>query len=172
MTVTVSYEPGCWLHPGLTTGPSDIAGTGLFASAPILEGADVAVLGGRLVSTAELQALSADDGDVESFVIEDDSHLVLPAASLLRFGNHSCEPSVAWSGGYTLVALRDLSPGEEVSFDYATSTADPGFLLRCHCETYRCRQMVEGTDWQMPALQRRYAGHWTPYLQRLIDGST
>jgi hypothetical protein len=29
--------------------------------------------------------------------------------------------------------------------------------------------MVEGTDWRIPQLQSRYAGHWTPYVQRLID---
>jgi hypothetical protein len=29
--------------------------------------------------------------------------------------------------------------------------------------------MVEGTDWRIPQLQRRYAGHWAPHVQRLID---
>ena len=30
--------------------------------------------------------------------------------------------------------------------------------------------MVEGSDWQIPQLQQRYAGHWAPAVQRLIDG--
>jgi hypothetical protein len=30
--------------------------------------------------------------------------------------------------------------------------------------------MVEGTDWRIPQLQERYAGHWAPAVQRLIAG--
>jgi uncharacterized protein len=83
--------------------------------------------------------------------------------------NHACDPNLGWAGE-TLVTLREIAAGEELLVDYAASTADPAYYLRCHCASYRCRQMVEGTDWQIPALQRRYAGHWAPAVQRLIDG--
>ena len=91
--------------------------------------------------------------------------------SVARAGNHSCEPNLGWSDEHTLVAIRDIAAGEELTEDYATSTADPSFVLMCHCETYRCRQVIEGTDWQIPQLQKRYAGHWAPSLQRLIDAA-
>jgi hypothetical protein len=29
--------------------------------------------------------------------------------------------------------------------------------------------VITGDDWRIPQLQQRYAGHWIPYLQRLID---
>jgi hypothetical protein len=67
------------------------------------------------------------------------------------------------------VTLRDIDAGEELLVDYAMSTTDPSWFLRCHCASNRCRQMVEGTDWRIPQLQRRYAGFWAPYVQRLID---
>jgi hypothetical protein len=101
--------------------------------------------------------------------VDVDRSLVLPAGTPNRFGNHSCSPNLGWSGAYSLVALRDVAAGEELTHDYATSIADPEFLLRCHCETYRCRQLVSGDDWQIPELQLRYAGHWLPVVQRLID---
>lgn len=82
--------------------------------------------------------------------------------------NHSCDPTLGFSGARDLVARRDIAAGEELTVDYATFIDDPEFLLRCHCETYRCRQLVEGTDWQIPQLQTRYAGHWTPRLQAHI----
>jgi hypothetical protein len=44
--------------------------------------------------------------------------------------------------------------------------------MMCHCETYRCRQVIEGTDWQIPQLQKRYAGMCAPDVQRLIDRVT
>jgi hypothetical protein len=29
--------------------------------------------------------------------------------------------------------------------------------------------MVEGNDWQIPQLQRRYAGHWSPVVEEAIQ---
>jgi hypothetical protein len=84
--------------------------------------------------------------------------------------NHSCDPTLVVSGdGEVLVAFRDVAAGEELTVDYATLTADPTMLVRCHCETYRCRQMVTGDDWRIPQVQRRYAGHLAPSVQRLVD---
>jgi hypothetical protein len=84
--------------------------------------------------------------------------------------NHSCDPTLAWSGD-SLVAFRDVAAGEELTVDYATTTTDPSMLVRCHCESYRCRQMVTGDDWRIPELQRRYAGHLAPEVQAAVDGS-
>lgn len=83
--------------------------------------------------------------------------------------NHSCDPNLGWTDETTLAAIRDIPAGEELTVDYATVIADPEFVLMCHCETYRCRQVVEGTDWKIPQLQKRYAGHWAPQVQQMID---
>jgi hypothetical protein len=83
--------------------------------------------------------------------------------------NHSCDPNT-WFAGAVLVTRRVVTTGEELTYDYATGSSE--LTLYCHCETYRCRQVVEGTDWQIPQLQQRYAGHWAPAVQRLIEGST
>ena len=79
--------------------------------------------------------------------------------------NHSCEPTLGWTDERTLIAMRDIAAGEELTVDYATAIDDPDYVLLCHCETYRCRQVIEGTDWQIPQLQQRYAGHWHPAVQ-------
>ncbi|MDT4981133.1 MAG: uncharacterized protein QOG07_3012 [Pseudonocardiales bacterium] len=156
-------------------GPSDIAGWGLFATTTLAAGTAVSRVGGRLVCTAELHALIAQAqrdparGYVDSIVVDEDVELVLPPRSTSRFGNHSCDPNLWWSDAYTLVAKRDIAAGEELTNDYATSTVDPGFLLRCHCESARCRGMITGDDWQIPELQARYDGHWVPMVQRRID---
>ena len=82
--------------------------------------------------------------------------------------NHACDPNLGWAGD-SLVTLREVARDEELLVDYAMSVADPTWFLRCHCPSYRCRQMVEGTDWRIPQLQRRYAGFWAPSVQELID---
>jgi hypothetical protein len=82
--------------------------------------------------------------------------------------NHSCDPNT-WFCGAELVTRRPVAAGEELTYDYATGSSE--FVLYCHCETYRCRQVVEGADWQIPQLRQRYAGHWAPGVQRLIDAA-
>jgi SET domain len=86
--------------------------------------------------------------------------------------NHSCDPNLGWTDEGRLVALREIGPDVELTTDYATSIDDPDFVLTCHCETYRCRQLIEGTDWRIPQLQKRYAGHWAPHLRDRIAAAS
>jgi uncharacterized protein len=160
----------CWLHPHLEVRPSPIAGEGLFATAPIPSGTVVARLGGRLVTWAELDELFADPAIpyVDTIAADGDLHLVLPPGRPIGKSNHSCDPNLWWTAPYTLAARRDLLPGEEVTSDYATSTAAPGFSLECRCGTPLCRGRITGTDWKRPDLQDRYGDHWTPALLALI----
>src|SRR4051812_45179721 len=83
--------------------------------------------------------------------------------------NHSCEPNLGWSATGALVAMHDVAADTELTTDYALHVDDPALVLMCHCETYRCRQVIEGTDWQIPQLQKRYAGFFAPAVQRRID---
>jgi hypothetical protein len=160
-----------WLHPSVEVRPSAVAGRGLFATADLPEGTVVSRLGGRLVSTAELTRLmTSADGYIDSIVVDEHCHLLLAAGSDNRFGNHSCDPNLGWVDEYTLAAMVDVPTGGELLSDYAMSTANPVYVLRCHCESYRCRQMVAGDDWRIPQLQVRYRGWWVPYVQTLIDG--
>jgi hypothetical protein len=152
-----------------------IAGRGLFATADLPAGTEVSRLGGRLVDTAELHRMVADAEAgrapyVDTIVVAEDRHLVVEPGSNNRFGNHSCDPNLGWVDEYTLATMADVPAGHELVSDYAMSTADADYVLRCHCPSYRCRQMVAGDDWRIPQLQSRYRGWWVPYVQALVDG--
>lgn len=73
-----------WLDERLIVGDSVIEGRGLFFSTDTAAGTIVIELGGRLVSTAELEILIAEaDTDpqapfVDTITIYPDQHLVLP----------------------------------------------------------------------------------------------
>jgi hypothetical protein len=60
-----------------------------------------------------------------------------------RFINHSCEPSTALRGS-TLVALRDLAPGTEITFDYNTTEWELADPFPCHCGGVHCVGTVRG----------------------------
>ena len=164
-------EPHCWLLAGIEVRSSTIAGRGLFATVDLPARTVVSRLGGRLVDTATLRALIPGSQEyVDSVVVDEDRRLVV-ASGDNRFGNHSCDPNLGWLDEYTLGTMSEVAAGEELVTDYAMSTVEPDWFLRCHCPSYRCRQMVEGTDWRIPQLQRRYDGWWAPYVQRLVDAA-
>ena len=94
--------------------------------------------------------------------------VILDDPAALGALNHSCDPNLGWTDERTLQAARDIAPDEELTVDYATCIDDPAFVMMCHCETYRCRQVIEGTDWQIPQLQQRYAGRFTPAIRHRI----
>lgn len=162
----------CWLHPDVEVRPSPIEGHGLFARATIPAGTVVSRLGGRLVSGAELRRMFAepDQPYVDTVMVAEDSHLVLPPRRDNGYGNHGCDPNLWWVGPFELAARRDLAPGDELTNDYATSTGDPGFTLTCDCGSQLCRGIVTGDDWRLPDLQERYGTHWVPVLLDRISG--
>jgi hypothetical protein len=76
---------------------------------------------------------------------------------------HSCEPNVGFAGNAVLVAMRDISPGEERTTDYALFDDYDG-IMHCRCGTPSCRATIGGQDWQRPDLQRKYGNYFSSYL--------
>lgn len=83
-----------------------------------------------------------------------------------RWINHSCDPNaevdtrwdpekrtvVAWWS-----ALRDIEPGEEITYDYAFSAE---VAERCFCATIKCRGLIVDPD-----EVEKIAEHLKPYLR-------
>ncbi|MDQ1397722.1 MAG: hypothetical protein QOG64_2981, partial [Acidimicrobiaceae bacterium] len=169
----MDHEPladGCWLDDRVEVGPSAIAGRGLFATVDLPAGTVIAKLGGRLVSTAELEELldeKAQDREpefVDTIAVENDLHLVLPPQQPIHFGNHSCDPNLWHVGPFALATRRAVPAGDELTVDYGTQTGLPGFFMACRCGSASCRGAVTGEDWRRPELRARYGSHWVPVL--------
>jgi hypothetical protein len=64
--------------------------------------------------------------------------------------------------------LQRILPGEEVTIDYAMCDGSPYDEFDCACGSPICRGRVTGDDWRNPVLWERYAGHFSPYLERRI----
>lgn len=178
MLGTVAIEqshPDVWLDDRLAVGDSPIEGRGLFFSADVPSDTVVIRLGGRLVSSAELIAvIAAAQGDpaapyVDTITIREDEHLVLPPGTRIHFGNHSCEPTLWHVSPYEIATRRWVSAGEEATIDYGTQSGAPGFTMQCRCGAGTCRGAVTSHDWRRPELRDRYAGHWVPALEALIQ---
>jgi uncharacterized protein len=164
-----------YISPKASKGePSDIQGRGLIAIEPIAAGEIVAIKGGHIVDTATLHTLPErlQNSDVQ---VADGFHLVAleddEYEPVMLFLNHSCEPSVGFGGNIVLVAMRDISPGEELTTDYAMFDDYDG-TMECGCGTQSCRGTISGRDWQRPELQRKYGNYFSWYLLRKINSNS
>jgi hypothetical protein len=167
-----------WLDERLVVEESLIEGRGLFFSTDIAADTVVIELGGKLISTAELEVLIAQaDADsrapfVDTITVHEDRHLVLPPNTPIHFGNHSCDPTTWHVGPYSLATRRAVTAGEEATIDYGTQSGAPGFQMSCNCGAPTCRGVVTSDDWRNEQLQARYEGHWVPALQARIDSAS
>jgi SET domain-containing protein len=158
-----------WLSPKARKGePSNIAGRGLFAAAPIAANEVVAVKGGHIVDTATVYALPPrlQETDIQ---IADGLHLVALTddeyEDVMLFINHSCAANVGVAGNVVLAAMRDIAAGEELTLDYCLFDSSPSLApMACRCGAPGCRGAVTADDWRRPELQARYAGWFSRYL--------
>lgn len=144
-------------------------GKAVFARELIEPGELVAVWSGRIVGTEELNALPAD---IRRHTVQVEEGLYLASIAGEEppdYINHSCDANAGLSGQIAIVAMRAIEPGEEVTIDYAMCDGSPYDEFECACGSVSCRGRVTGDDWRDPALWVRYAGHFSPYLQRRID---
>jgi hypothetical protein len=67
-----------------------------------------------------------------------------------------------------VVAMRDIRPGEELTYDYAMTDSDPRLRMQCNCRSRNCRGLVTGDDWKIPSLQRKYGGYLSWHIREKI----
>jgi uncharacterized protein len=150
---------------------SKIHGHGLFAIANIEKDEIVAVKGGHIVDRKTLrEEITPRLGPVEIQI--DHDLFIAPVRQEERelsmlYLNHSCNANLGMRGEITLVAMRDIRAGEEVTHDWAM-TDDDDYSVECKCGASNCRKILTGKDWQRPELQRRCAGYFSAYLARKI----
>ena len=106
------------------------AGLGLFARVPIRKGQFIVRYSGRKIRTE-----SADDLDTR-YLFEVNTCWTIDGATRrnkARYINHSCKPNCySWvkDGVIWIRAARNITPGEELSYDYNT-TGNAEIPCRC-----------------------------------------
>lgn len=148
--------------------PTSPHGTGTVVIAPIPAGSLVATFGGTATGWSSLVNLDPDRR-ARSLQVDDDRFLVgPPAAEPGEQVNHSCAPTCRFRNSVQLEAARDLVPGDELTYDYATTDTAPYDEFECRCGERRCRGWVRADDWVDADLQQRYAGWFAPHVARRI----
>lgn len=165
----MSKQPSSYLSSKLEGRlKADESGNSIFAIKPIKKGELIAVFGGVVYEWETFIHLPERERML-CLQVEDRHFLVPRPIGEGDYVNHSCNPNAGLSGQIGLVAMRDIKIGEEVCFDYSMCDTMPYDEFDCLCGAPTCRGRVGGNDWQRPELQKRYAGFFSPHVQRRID---
>jgi hypothetical protein len=136
---------------------SAIHGRGAWATRRIRRGTWIIEYTGEVISNEEADRRYDDEAmdQHHTFLFVRDAHTCIDAAvggNEARFINHSCEPNCeavqdADSGAIWIVALRDIAPGEELTYDYRyeLDEEDEDAARRrypCRCGSPRCRGTI------------------------------
>lgn len=73
--------------------------------------------------------------------------------------NHSCDPNGSFNisdNKASIIALKNIAKGEEITFDYSTSMAEDRYEINCSCGAGFCRQKIRDFKYLPAGVQREY----------------
>ena len=135
---------------------SGIAGQGVFAEKPFLEGQTVlAIDDSRIVD--ELNPLGpGEDARHCDYLARGTVVLMQPPECFI---NHCCQPNTyvkTVDGRRLVIALRNIASGEEITYDYCINGGGDT-VWTCQCGAERCRHVIHSDFFHLPSeLQREY----------------
>jgi hypothetical protein len=96
-----------------------------------------------------------------------DAHIDGSALGDLAFLNHACDPStVIDTEARVLLALRDLAPGDELTFFYPSTEWEMNHPFTCRCGAPQCIRLVAGAKFLPADVLGRY--FINPHIRDLL----
>lgn len=144
------------IAPGVERFMTQQKGWGVQTKMPIKKGTYILEYVGEVVTEREFKERMATlyTSDIHHYCLHLDGGLVIDGhrmGSDCRFVNHSCAPNCEmqkWSvnglSRMALFAMRDIEPGEELTYDYNFSLFNPSEGQPCKCESEQCRGVIGG----------------------------
>ena len=141
-------------------------GLGLFAAKNIKQGEVIVDFSGGNMYKAE--KCSELPKEIADHSIQFEEHKWIDTKGIGRYLNHSCEPNCGVKDKFRFVAMRDISIGEELTFDYEM-TEDSDWRMNCHCGSQYCRKII-GAYRNMPEeTRKKYKGYISDWLVKKYD---
>jgi uncharacterized protein len=120
---------------------SSIHAAGCYTTSRIPKGAKVVEYTGPRVSKRQADKLYKDSKITYLFGIGDGSS-VINGHGMAMYINHSCDPNCETDeirGRVWITSLRDIEPGEELTYDYNLYDGEDEDEARCYCGASTCR---------------------------------
>ena len=135
-------------------------GLGLFASR------DFAI--GDLVMSSKPTVVT-ETRDSHSVQIDWNRHILMDLPAVLI--NHSCDANVGIQNNksnesYDFWAIRPITKGEELTWDYEASEWELSTPFDCSCGSSNCRKRLEGFKMNGDIIREQYGEYYADYLKR------
>jgi alkylated DNA nucleotide flippase Atl1 len=135
-------------------------GRAVFAERPIRKNEVIAIFDGNVY-----------DDDYEPWTEDMYNHAIQfgkaiwrDSNGIARLVNHSCEPNCGIKNLFSIVAMRAIEPGEQITWDYEMTEKNTHWKMKCKCGSKSCRKVI-GNYSRMPAATRKkYTGFISDWL--------
>ncbi len=128
---------------GLIIRSSAIHAAGCYTTSRIRKGTQIVEYTGPRISKEEADEKYADSPTTYLFGVGDGS-TVIDGHGTAMFINHSCNPNCETeeiNGQVWIMAIRDVAPGEELTYDYYLYDGDEDEAA-CNCGAPNCRRSM------------------------------
>lgn len=134
-------------------------GYGVFAKKSYKKGEVVWTLSGKRMTSGGVEVLKAQylRSVIDPLQVGPQEYILLDNPSI--YFNHSCDPNTGVRYRSTLIAIKDIKKGDEITYDYST-TIDETF--ECKCGSKICR----GGIYDFRALPKKMQRHY--FVNRAI----
>lgn len=126
---------------GLIIRSSAIHAAGCYTTTAIRKGTRVAEYSGHRLTKAEADRRYENSAVTYLFGLGDGS-VVIDGHSMAMFINHSCTPNCETEeigGRVWIKAIRNIAPGEEITYDYCLYDGGENEHAACNCGARKCR---------------------------------
>ena len=144
-----------------------INGYGIFTKDFIEKDEILIIFGGKVMN---IQTFNDSNLESKNHALQIDYNIFLVSSTLEDpdFVNHSCNPNAGFCGQITLIAMQNIFPNEEITFDYAMVDMSEMDEFDCQCNKINCRKKIKGTDWKLKELHQKYANYFGTHVLREI----
>lgn len=143
---------------------SEISGKGIYTSGNLKKDQLVDILEGRCF---EWEYKEPRDRIIGANWIGAGKNLWIDPEFPFSHINHSCNPNLGLKNIREFYALRDISAGEELTFDYAIAEEVLSWQLDCNCLNENCRKLISGIQVLPLETYNRYLPYIPEYFQKI-----
>lgn len=149
---------------------SAISGDGIFAHENIKTGEFIDYIKGPIkhVNTIS-EGVSLDNPDWVGFK----KNYWIDPLPPFKYINHSCDPNCGIRGTKTVVAMKNIKEGEELTMDYAITECDTlwNFKIQtgsfCKCGSKKCRKVIRSIQFLPKNIFEKYLPYIPSSFQKL-----
>jgi len=143
---------------------------GVFAKTNIKSGEKIHLFRGETISVKDfVERINSNKENIDD-PLQVGKRTYLDLDTISRTFNHSCNPNAALRKRSELFAIKDISKGTEITYDYSLTVAPTEWGMKCKCGSKHCRGTL-GDVLSIPKKRLniyRKIGALQDYMKRLL----